>query len=443
MTVRRFALSSLFALAAFAVSACPKATEPPAATPEPAATSIPQECNPNSPCPGSTCPASITAASAAVPADACPREGEFQSDVDVFAWNSFIALNWPANLATCEGDPNQSILTGTGPRVWETYTLDSDIFVASPNQPAAWCSPAMTAGLSGRRFGSVRKISASLAETFPGIGEAVGGVLTDQNGRFVRYEIRVNLDEYNYLTKNNLWQASQQSGKTINFPQGPNDNPSRCGAAPCGPVGAMEVKAAWKVLSASEIASGRFYTTQGTVFNDEDGDPSPGANPVTLGLVGFHILHKTESEATWFWSTFEQVDNTTSSFFNPNCSGSNCTANTQNAKKPYTELDPSGNPINAPTQVVRSTPIDKTDSAAPALNAYYRALLKGSVWENYELVSTQWATGGAPAGTPAILANTTLETYIQPNSSCMGCHKGATTTAGSNADFSFLLGEAK
>ncbi len=438
---RRVVLLLIFVFAAGAFSGCPKKEEPPAPTATLGATTLPSECDPNSPCPGSTCPTSITAASATVPADACPREGEFQSDVDVFAWNSFIALNWPANLSTCEGDPNQSILTGTGPRVWETYTLDSDIFVASPNQPAAWCAQEMTAALGNRKFGSVRKISSSLAETFPAIGEAVGGVLTDQNGRFVRYEVRVNLDEYNYLTKNNLWQASQQAGQTINFPQGPNDNPSRCGADPCGPVGAMEIKAAWKVLSATEIASGRFYTTQGTVFNDENGDPSPGANPVTLGLVGLHILHKTESEATWFWSTFEQVDNTTSSFFNASCT--NCSANTQNAKTPYTELDPSGKPINTPTQVVRSTSIDKTDSAAPALNAYYRALLKGSVWENYELVSTQWATGGAPAGTPPILANTTLETYIQPNSSCMGCHKGATTTAGTPADFSFLLGEAQ
>ena len=102
-----------------------------------------------------------------------------------------------------------------------------------------------------------------------------------------------------------------------------------------------------------------------------------------------------------------------------------------------------GKPLNAGVQVVRSTPIATTDSEAVTLNGWYQGLLAGTVWANYELVSTQWTTGGAPHGTPAILANTTLETFIQPKSSCLGCHGGATTAAGTPADFSFLLGQAQ
>lgn len=436
-TIITLAASTLLLLAAVG---CRRDAEPAAVeAPEPAPTaSLPDGCNPDSPCPGSTCLASITAAAATVPADACPRFGEFQSDVDVFAWNSFVALNWPADLATCGADTSQSILGGTGPRVWESYTLDSNLFVDS-GSPAAWCAPETTAALRGpREFGLVRKAS---SDDFPEIAEAVGGVLTDQNGRFVRYEIRVNQDEYNYIVTNDLWQKSGQAGKTIDFPQGPSDDPSRCGAEPCGPVGAMEVKSAWKVLSAEEIAGGRFYTTEGIVFNDEQGSPSPGANPVTLGLVGLHILHKTESQSKWFWSTFEHVDNTTSSFFDPSCT--DCPANQQTASKPYTELGSDGQPLNQGVQVVRTNPIATTDSAAPPLSAYYQGLLAGTVWANYELISTQWATGGAPAGTPAVLANTTLETFIQADSSCMGCHGSATTAVGTNADFSFLLGTAQ
>jgi hypothetical protein len=378
-----------------------------------------------------------------VPADACPRFGEFQADVDAFAWNSFVALNWPANPATCSGDTTRSI-GASGPRVWESYLRDSDIFV-SAGSPAAWCAPTVRQRLAGARpFGSHSKVSAAVAAALPGIAEAVGGVLTDQNGRFVRYEIVVNQDEYNYLTApgNDLWQKSAQQGKTINFPQGPNDKPSRCGAAPCGPVGAMEIKAAWKVLSVSEIASGRFYTTQGTVFNDGNGSASPGVNPVTLGLVGLHIMHKTPTQANWFWSTFEQVDNTTSSFFDPNCPA--CPANQQTAASPYTELAPNGTPINKGVQVVRTNSIAATDSSAPPLNSWYQSLLAGTVWANYQLISTQWATGGAPKGTPAVLANTTLETYIQKDSSCLGCHGNmAKTAVGTPADFSFLLGGAQ
>lgn len=242
------------------------------------------------------------------------------------------------------------------------------------------------------------------------------------------------------MTSNNLWNAKGQQGVSIDFPQGLADDPSRCGAQPCGPVGAVEIKAAWKVLSPDEIASNRFYTTQAIVFNDEQGSTSPGANPVTVGLVGLHILHKTESESSWFWSTFEHVDNTTSSFFNPDCPASQCPPNHQTAARPYVELDAGGQPVNAPVQVTRTTALS---AETAALNAYYQGLLKGSPWANYQLISTQWATGGAPQGTPAILANTTMETFIQSDSSCMGCHTSATTAVGTPADFSFLLSKAQ
>src|SRR5205807_10498628 len=52
-----------------------------------------------------------------------------------------------------------------------------------------------------------------------------------------------------------------------------------------------------------------FYTIQGIVFNNSAGAKSPGKNPVTLGLVGLHILHKAKGQGKWLWSTFEQNDN--------------------------------------------------------------------------------------------------------------------------------------
>lgn len=414
---------------------------------------IPQECNTNSPCLGSTCPTVISAELAQQPTDACPRFGEFQSDVDVFSWNSFIAMNWPANLNKCEPDVEKSILTGSGPTVWETFSEDTNVFVSSGSTPQQWCSQKLK---GPKVFKHISKASANLQEQFPDIDEAVGGVLTDQNQRFVRSEKRLNLDEYNYVVSNDLWNQAGQQGKAINFPDGSQSSPSPCGDKPCGKTGSMEIKAAWKVLSQQEIDKGRFYTTQGIVYNDNKETTSPGKNPVTLGLVGMHIIHKTPSQNSWFWSTFEQVDNAPTikteglkqphSFYNPNCEGPQCKPNVQTASKPYQELNPDGIPINSPVQVIRTTPIE---SSAPELNRYYQQLLGDSVWANYELIGTQWATGGAPQGTPPFLANTTLETFIQKGSpfgfqsSCLGCHKGAKTTDNQSADFSFLLGEAQ
>jgi hypothetical protein len=92
------------------------------------------------------------------------------------------------------------------------------------------------------------------------------------------------------------------------------------------------------------------------------------------------------------------------------------------------------------------------------MNSQFQSILKGTVWENYMLLSTQWPSdfrcaakqvsdpkpelapntdlekepdmNCAPA--PTFLANSTLETYSQggvplASSSCMACHGNATS----------------
>lgn len=104
-------------------------------------------------------------------------------------------------------------------------------------------------------------------------------------------------------------------------------------------------------------------------------------------------------------------------------------------------------------------------AATQQLNAQWQGALKGTVWANYHLISTQWPTAPAddcqvpsptnPLGTPApnFLANATLETYNQgttpqASSSCMECHNNATTRVTQSprtsfADFTFLLERAQ
>ncbi|MGB8507512.1 MAG: hypothetical protein WCD76_03825 [Pyrinomonadaceae bacterium] len=434
-----------------------------------------------------TPPQKITSALAVIPPDATgiPTQG----NMNLNSWLTFVALNWPANTATCGPNLSGSILSGRGPTVWETYLDDSDVFVKPPATPSGWCAQTPSATKAARlarlpakvrllaQQQGVRKLlfrqakaSKNLSQRFPGIDEAVGGVLTDQNGRFVRYEVRLNRDEYNFLTapKNNLWnQRGQDSyAQTITFPVGPSSY---------GPTGAIEIKAAWKVLSAKEVSGGRFYMTRAIVYNDDKDTPSPGVNPVTLGLVGLHILHKTRSQPTWLWSTFEQVDNlkppphspfgAKASFTNPDCSPLTCPPNVQTAPTPYTELDKNGKPLNKPVQVVRLNPVN--DSMAESLNVTFQKLLAGSVWANYKLISTQWVGEAGTLPKPAFLGNAVLETFIQgpvppsdgpvafpgagynpfgpgATSSCLKCHSVATTASGkAKSDFSFIMGEAQ
>jgi hypothetical protein len=134
------------------------------------------------------------------------------------------------------------------------------------------------------------------------------------------------------------------------------------------------------------------------------------------------------------------------------------------------------------SQIVRETPL--TD-AAKNMNTIFHSMLKGTVWENYMLLSTQWPSafactslhsGNPPdpipntdfqkqpdmncSPAPTYFANSTLETYSQGNiplasSSCIACHGNAVgfQTSASNqkagevrlnqSDFTFMLEKAQ
>jgi hypothetical protein len=415
------------------------------ATPSPAQ---PSDCTQGSGCAGSMCLTSITSSAAALPTAACPAHGESQGGADVFSWNSFIALNWPATTQ-CTADTSKSILDVTsgaqGPVVWQTQMASEDVFVEPGSSPAGWCQGTSTIALFKKQPQPLKNVAKAtsaahaLGATFAAIAqptdvEAVGGVVTDQAGRWLRYERYMNQIEYNAIVKNNWYKLPVLNGlSSITLP-----------------TGSVELKAAWKVLTSQEIASNRYYTTVATVYNSPKGAPSPGPNPVTLGLVGLHIIQKTPQQPGFFWSTFEHVDND-SVFFNPS---SNTAPNTQTAKQPFVELNPDESPHNASTQIkrVNSVPAD------PALNEYYQKLLGNSVFRFYRLISTQWQFGGAPQGSPANVANIVIETYVQsvsvplnaqqPNgpqvTGCLGCHLNATAAnKKTTTDHSFLFLEAK
>ncbi len=421
-------------------------------------------CSGGTGCGGSTCAASITAAQATPPVDACPAHGENQNAVDIFSWNEFVTFNWPA-AQTCMPDSAKSILNikpgNQGPVVWQTQMTSDDVFVASGQSPASWCSGKSLAALFAKQPIALLHTAQTAAApqslehlasviSPPTDVTAVGGVVTDQAGRWLRYERLMNQPEYTAIVSNKWYELSVlNSLKTVTLPNG-----------------SIEFKSAWKILNRSEIAGGRYYTTQAIIYNTPDGAKSPGPNPVTLGLVGLHIIHKTLTQGGFFWSTFEQVDNDTV-FIDPHKGGP---YNKQTAQKPYTELNPNGTPINASVQIKRTNKI----AANPALNAYYQKLLAGSVFAYYRLVSTQWQLGGAPQGAPPNVANIVSETYVQdaaskpaavsalpasffppsrpgrpalgaaPPSGCLGCHINATAANGTTlTDHSFLFLEAQ
>jgi hypothetical protein len=87
-----------------------------------------------------------------------------------------------------------------------------------------------------------------------------------------------------------------------------------------------------------------------------------------------------------------------------------------------------------PTQVVRYK-----KELPDAVNARWRQALRGTPWECYQLIGAQYPIKNPE---PDQLANVVMETYIQPQSSCIDCHSTARSQAKQNSDFSFLLLDA-
>ncbi|SDZ06193.1 hypothetical protein SAMN04487939_11414 [Lysobacter sp. yr284] len=395
--------------------------------------------------------------SATIPQDvsvpqANPNLQDLQDDFDLLSWQSFVAVNWPAGP---DGNPKPGATIGPDvPTVWENWKESREIFLPGGATPLPWGQdtppPAVCKGLGDAtlhltQVGKTPNVLDESGEPFE------TGPLIDQNGQYVRFAILTNRDMFDNIVANGLYSTAGQKkfGKPANFAL-PKGSPN---------VGAIMIKSAWKVLGANDDAA-RFHTAKALVYTNpgENEGVQAACKLQTMGLVGLHIAHKTGSAPQWVWSTFEHVDNVPTqgepidkpryNFFDKNCT--TCQVN-QPPPRPWNP----NNPHTVPTQVMREIPL--TDSTK-RLNATYQALLQknypGTVWANYELISTQWPTKANnpidPTGNPApsFLANATLETYIQgrvplASSSCMACHNNATMNNQLPSDFTYLLQRAQ
>jgi hypothetical protein len=407
---------------------------------------------------------------------------QIRPDFDYFSWQSFIALNWPAATGS-RGVPNQpgnpdiflQAAPGT-PVVWGTYKDSFELFGQKDQRPTPWDSSDIPVspcpgGEPGRKTlvflskGNTPLMQTTQAFSFP---------LIDQRGNYVYYDIRYDKAQYEfirgqdsdatswlYLLKNLAPKENVPTG--LQMPMS-STSPDL--------LGSIMVKAAWRIKTDKDDAS-RYYSTAAQIYNPQ----TQTCTPTTVLLVGLHIAHKVSPFNEWVWSTFEQVDNVPADAgvtppqppngysFN-NGTGTPATPNGYDYKppvEPSTQPSPQPSPTPlAPVQVTRVNPIPNTPPGASTLdfNAYYQQLLKGTVWQYYQLVVTQWPfqpgvdsfvlmqNGGvyprdAGAAFPVNGAvNTTMETYFQNQNdaagaggnSCMSCHYRA-----GQSDFSWGL----
>ena len=449
------------------------------------------------------------------PGDVDRRKLETLADLEAayadLAWKTFIALNWPAEVKggvpypAPDVDEDLSYNSGKYTTVWVAWPTAQELFKSDGSAPAPWGSahslPSVCAA-GGAKTGE--PVLQSLSKGGDVQSEFVQafrmGPVIDQNQEYTWFGIQANKAMYDYIVDNRLYSTQGQTafGKDANWPRG---RPDSQGTEE--DIGSIFIKAAWKVLSGSDDPK-TFHRIDTWLYDsgDEDDGIPPSCSLETVGLAGFHIVHRTYSAPQWTWATFEHGDNAPQynevrsgilpksrySYFDVNCVKNRCAYN-QLPEHPWNAAAAEREPV----QVVRAGVFGLYAEAA---NERYQhgesetTPVPGSVWENYYLVGTQFPTilgspsqkdgmypinPAYPDGEPAarFLANTLIETYIQGfgsdsdevttngnripaqdragigggaermTSSCVGCHGDAVQTTGLDANYVYMLNRAQ
>jgi hypothetical protein len=427
-----------------------------------------------------------------------------QRGFDFYSWLTFIALNSPAGnrkgIETSQPDT---------PTVWERASLgraddDSqnfmqllDVMLPSGAKPE-WGKRVIPAACQSKHalkpnLMVVKMIEESFNQPFK------TGPLIDQRNNYAIFDILMNKVMFDYIVGNNLYsQAGQTSDNNsalrIDFPSGHHDKSGN------GDPGAIMIKVSWKILDPEDDKS-KFHHAQALVAmpSSADQQADPPCLEKTLGLIGFHIVHKTEGRPQWIWTSFEHVDNVPEqkdvdagnlkpsyNFYDPSCSAADCPVN-QTPPRPW-DPEPENElkfraradgKVLFNSQITRVVPLTE---ATKLINGQFQSILGNTVWKNYMLIGTQWpsafpctadrsALPDAPlpktdfekqpdmncAPAPTFLANSTLETFSQgeipqASSTCMACHGNATSyqrprrpndTYFNQSDFTFMLEKAR
>jgi hypothetical protein len=415
-----------------------------------------------------------------------------QRGFDFYSWLTFLALNAPADGSRIDqAKPNT-------PTKWEQPSNFKQLLdvMLEGGKSSKWEDKKIVppecrdqySKLNGKVM-VIEMIEESYNEPFK------TGPLIDQQGNYAIFDILMNKSMFDYIQQHNLQSREGQQSKEnaslkVDFPAGANRAP--------GDPGAVMIKVSWKVLD-SPAERQNFHTVDALVLmqRHENEPTKPPCLRKTLGLVGFHVGHKTENRRQWIWTSFEHKQNVPEkqeverqeakakgpyNFYNADCIA--CPVN-QTPPTPWEPTYKNGLKFHDSTfrsQITRVVPL--TDETKE-MNREFQAILGNTVWKNYMLLSTQWpsnfacatkkdtATPPPPdpatdfkkepdmncAPAPTFLANSTLETYSQgtdplASSSCVACHANAVSRQVrppdmkpedffNQSDFTFMLEKAR
>jgi hypothetical protein len=302
-----------------------------------------------------------------------------------FAWRMFVYLNWP-ELPNFRGMPDPNGRIGQGPAVWESFKNVSEVYKPGGHRPPpfpVWNElPPIpghpTARPSPKRIAEIGPVDSKWIHFLAEPAMIDGQQVCDSNSVPIQYDVRGNISYFDYVVNN-------PAGYELFNVQGQQAALADANFKFDFPTDTLEVKASWRVLEPG-VDDSHYWTAIGVYW-----DTNRVLHVAKIGLTGIHIISKAMPD--WVWITFEQVDNPTATF-----------KYLLGRKGAQVGVNPNFNQALTP------------------INQMYQQALQGTKWQYYELMDVQTEFMTTPQK-PSLLSNTQMETYFQPNSSCITCHK--------------------
>ena len=358
-----------------------------------------------------------------VPHDVPAGPGASIQDLAIFAWQEFVALNWPSvDPATTglRGRPNTGadfLSIKKGPDgsfpllVWQTYRHKNELFPAD-----GLTDPSFDSKMPVYKYKLIGSLTPAPGNPVPTLNlfnnldeSSQIGLCTMYAHKSTRilYEAKVNRGLFDYANTAKLTDCNDKNTCPTLAAARANTkaNLAALGAIctpptniqgpivmlPCGDAnlsgdageGAIEIKASWRALTAEEAASGRFYVRKVLLYSGQQFGALQYHNEV-YGLLSLHIIHKTKSFPAFVFASWEQVDNYDD-------------ANNSNPEglRFHNIFGVPQPPPDIP--VTRAHPIhSQIPPVNDAVHAAFKAKDPNTIWQYYKLIGVQ----GTPVNGP-------------------------------------------
>jgi hypothetical protein len=252
-----------------------------------------------------------------------------------FAWQEFIALNWPAKAGQRDTpDGGQNFGSGSGPLVWQTFRSKVEIFNIIKDAPPGYSASAPDLGYNtaptdyyyrGRPVPNCPTQTAPASPAWINLDEttqieldqmfAGGPAITDASNtspQLIRFAVKANHVEYEYIAnpKNQYYLPNNAQPARNNNIKAYTANPPVAPTPPfiSFPAGTVEIKSAWRPLNSNDNPA--HFHTQTVRFYENKGNHGTACYfEQQWGLIALHIIQKTPTAPAFIYATFEQAEN--------------------------------------------------------------------------------------------------------------------------------------